>query len=206
MPKKLPFLLLFLLAIFQSFAGYSQTSPEFQRPKDDLLMRKLDQSQQKVYVVDFENMFSQKEDSILTKTLKDFQDRTGMQMAVVTLNDSSCDAENFEDYTLDLANKWGKGQKGRNDGVLIAVSKSFRQMRIQNGAGIVPILSDQETKEIIIKDFIPHFKEEAYFQGIMQGVEALILHLEKNNNTVPKNTSEPADSTNNKQLLEEVPA
>ena len=73
----------------------------------------------------------------------------------------------------------GVGEKDKNNGVVIGVSKGYKQMRIQNAFGIEKILSDDETKQIIETDFIPHYKAGAYFKGTYAGLMALMYILKE---------------------------
>jgi uncharacterized protein len=78
---------------------------------------------------------------------------------------------------LHLANLWGVGAENLNNGVLIGVSEQFRKIRICNGLAIETILSDNQTKEIIENNFIPKFKKNKYFRGVMNGLDALETHF-----------------------------
>ncbi|WP_118972951.1 TPM domain-containing protein [Taibaiella koreensis] len=134
------------------------------------------------YINDFESLFSEVEAVELDSLIVDFQQRTTNQIAIATLGPSQCSKEDFEDYSLRLANTWGVGQKEKNNGILIAISKAFRQIRIHNGKGIETILSGEETRQIVDDYFIPEFKEGNYFEGTKKGLLALIKRLEEKQN------------------------
>jgi uncharacterized protein len=53
-------------------------------------------------------------------------------------------------------------------------------MRINNGYGIERILSDEETAEIVNKQFIPNFKTGDFFKGTTYGIEEIKLKILKN--------------------------
>jgi len=170
--------ILILLLLSQFFTVCVQTTPKITipRPKGDVLMRAI--AQPKGYVTDFEYLFNESQIKELDSLIHDFEKRTTLQIAVVTLNQSYCDKEDFEAYTLQLANTWGVGQKEKDNGILVAISKQFRQMRIHNGKGIENVLSDEETKQIIDKSFIPKFKQDHFFEGTLNGLKALIQTLD----------------------------
>jgi uncharacterized protein len=128
------------------------------------------------YVNDFENLLSVEEEELLTKIVKEHEAKYGDQIVIVTLT-SIAPYENINDYSLALANAWGVGQKGKNNGVLIAFSKELRAIRIQNGFGIEKRLTDAETASIIDTHMIPAFKEDKYFLGLKNGVKAILLEL-----------------------------
>jgi uncharacterized protein len=81
--------------------------------------------------------------------------------------------------TLRIANAWGIGQKGKNNGVMVGISRGYRQVRIQNGYEIEKVLTDVETKQIIDTAFIPRYREGDYFEGTFQGLKTLMMTLEK---------------------------
>lgn len=129
------------------------------------------------FINDFENILSEREEQELTELIKEHESRTTDQIAIVSLT-SVEPYENIDDYSFDLANYWGVGQKDKNNGILIALGKDLRKIRIQNGIGIEKRLTDTETKKIIDEVMIPEFKKDNYFTGLKKGVEAIIDELE----------------------------
>lgn len=126
---------------------------------------------------DFENILTEVEEKELTAIIKEHESKTTDQIAIVTLTTLE-PYENINDYSFDLANHWGVGQKDKNNRVLIALGKNLRAIRIQNGFGIEKRLTDTETKKIIDELMIPEFKVNNYFLGLKKGVEAIIKKLE----------------------------
>jgi uncharacterized protein len=129
-------------------------------------------------VNDFEKIYSPEETETLDSLIVDFKKRTTIQIAIITIDTNMVAGKDFDKWTLKVMNTWGVGQKEKKNGILIGISKGYRRIRIQNGPGIVKILSNQETKEIIDKDFIPSFKETKYFEGTLNGLKALMEKLE----------------------------
>jgi uncharacterized protein len=126
---------------------------------------------------DFEGLFSDKEEQQLNSIIAAFEKETTSQICIVTLDTTFTTKEKFNDLALHIANTWGLGQKDKNNGITICISKGHRKIRICNGYGIEKILSDQETKEIMDKHFISKFKEGEYFQGTLKGLFAIIETL-----------------------------
>jgi uncharacterized protein len=129
------------------------------------------------FVNDFENILSSKQEKYLDSMIKAFQKKTKVQIAVITVDTSMITRDKFENYVYRIANAWGVGQKHKNNGVTIGLSKGYRFMRIENGYGVRNILSDNETKEIIDSAFIPFFKKGQYFEGIVNGLQAIMKKL-----------------------------
>lgn len=135
--------------------------------------------QPKGHINDFENIFSQEEVSVLDSALVQFEKKTTIQIAVITFDSTMTTSGSLPALTLKIANHWGIGQKEKNNGVMIGISKFYRQMRIQNGLGISKILTDAETNTIIDTAFIPGYRQANYFEGTFNGLKALMAILEK---------------------------
>lgn len=123
---------------------------------------------------DYENLFSDEEETKLNKIIDDFEKETSIEIAIVTIDSFKVSKENFDMLSLHIANTWGVGKKDKSNGILIAISKGHRQIRIQNGDGIVQLFSDQETLMIIQKSIIPFFKKDEYFEGTLSGLMNII--------------------------------
>lgn len=148
----------FLLCILYSVAFSQNDIPE--RPSPERLVN------------DFENILSSQEEQQLESKLRSYNDTTSTQIAVVTVPDFG--QYELADYSQRLAQKWGIGQKGKNNGILILVSKSMRQARIEVGYGMEGLVPDATAHRIIEEYMIPNFKQGQYFQGIDQASDIII--------------------------------
>lgn len=128
---------------------------------------------------DYENLFSNEEETKLNQIISDFEKETTVEIAIVTIDTFKVSSDKFEDLSLHIARTWGVGKKEKSNGILLAISRGYRQIRIQNGDGITPILSDEETLEIIQNQIIPYFKKEEYLEGTKAGILKLIELLRK---------------------------
>jgi uncharacterized protein len=128
---------------------------------------------------DYENLFSKEEETKLNQIISDFGKETTVEIAIVTIDTFKVSKEKFEDLSLHIARTWGVGKKEKSNGILIAISKGYLKIRIQNGDGIVLFLSDDETAKIIRNEIIPYFKKEDYFEGTKAGILKLIELLRK---------------------------
>lgn len=78
-----------------------------------------------------------------------------------------------------MANEWGVGLKGKNNGVLVLFSAKLREVHIQNGDGVRERLTDKETQIIIDEIMIEQFKEGAYYDGLKAGLEEITAQLKE---------------------------
>ena len=131
----------------------------------------------KGWVNDYENLFTEQEIFTLDSMIADFEKKTTIEIAIVTIDTNACAKNSFDDFTLELARIWGVGKNESNNGILIGLSKGFRKIRINNARGIENLISDTETKEIIQNEMIPAYKNDNYYQGTIHGIEKLILVL-----------------------------
>ena len=68
-------------------------------------------------VNDLAGVFDKNQVETLERTLVKFNDQTSTQVAVVTLSDLK--GYDAGDYSFRMAEDWGVGQKGKNNGILI---------------------------------------------------------------------------------------
>lgn len=130
-------------------------------------------------VNDFEKVYTKSQQSSLDSLVKLIEIQADVEIGIVTLDTLSTAPNRFDDLTLYIAKKWGVGQKGKNNGILIAISKGYKRMRIQNGLGIERRMTNEETKKIIDQDFIPSFKKDEYYQGMINGLNAILVLLKQ---------------------------
>ena len=116
--------------------------------------------------------------SLLTESLKAHENRTGNQIAILTV--PSLNNENIEDYAVEVFNEWKLGQKGKDNGLLILIAPNDRRMRIEVGYGLEGTLTDGTAGQIIHTIMTPKFKNGDYNGGITDGVKAVMAVLEGN--------------------------
>jgi len=129
-------------------------------------------------VNDFGYYFTAQQADTLSQIILQNEKKTSNQIAIVTFNSLPIDAQDFDAFTKVLANKWGVGQKDKNNGVTIALCKALRKIRIQNGYGISNKLTDANTKIIIDQVIFPEFIKGDYYIGIKKGLLKIIEVLQ----------------------------
>ncbi|MCG8609655.1 MAG: TPM domain-containing protein [Pseudomonadales bacterium] len=111
----------------------------------------------------------------LEQQLQAHETATSNQLVIVTLKDLQGLA--IEDYGYQLGRKWGIGQKGENNGVLLLVAPSSRKVRIEVGYGLEGVLTDALSSNIIQAVILPSFRDGNFTQGITKGADAIIQAL-----------------------------
>jgi uncharacterized protein len=130
------------------------------------------------FVNDFENVFLTAEKYFLDSMIAGYEAKTTVQIAVITVDTTMTSLVEFDNYILRILKKWGVGQKEKNNGIVIGISRGYRKIRVENGYGIEKMLSNDETKAIIDTAFIPSFKNGHYFEGVVKGLQAIMSKLD----------------------------
>lgn len=130
------------------------------------------------YTNDYEHLFSTDEAAFLDSILAHFEQKTAIQIALVTIDTTMTIREDFDNYVLRIGKVWAVGQADKRNGIIIGISRGYRKMRIEKDYGIEKVLSNSETKMIIDTAFIPSFKKGKYFDGTLNGLQTLIRRLE----------------------------
>lgn len=126
-------------------------------------------------VVDAANVLDDTVEQDLNATLEQFRVSVGPQVAVLVID--STGNQSIEDYGIDIARKWGIGDKQRDDGVLLLIALDDRTLRIETGSGIEGDLTDVEAGRIIDSVVVPELRNDDPTSAVAAGVQALITEL-----------------------------
>lgn len=124
------------------------------------------------YVNDYAKIISPETVQELEEALRSFAETDSTQVAVLTID--TLDGDAIEDFSIRTVEKWGVGQRGKDNGVLLLVVKNDRKLRIEVGRGLEGVLTDLAAGRIIDYVIRPPFKEGRFDDGIMAGVAAII--------------------------------
>ena len=127
-------------------------------------------------VNDYSGILSSGEVSTLEQKLRHFNDSTSTQIVVVIIDDlQGYDVTDFADR---LGEKWGVGQKGKDNGIVILVKPKIGtgtgKVRISVGYGLESVIPDATARRIVDNEMIPYFKKNQYFQGIDAAITILM--------------------------------
>lgn len=104
-------------------------------------------------------------------SLLDYQARTGSQIAIAVVKTTG--RQSIEDYSIDLARKWGVGQKGKDNGVLLVIAYEDRGLRIEVGRGLEGELTDLESGRIIRDRLVPLLRRGDVGAAVSEGALAI---------------------------------
>ena len=142
------------------------------------------------YVNDYAHLLSASQNSKLDQDLRDLDNRTTIEVAVVTVN--SIGGENPGDYAVNLGNHWGVGKRGKDNGIIFLVAMDSHDVWIEVGPGLAGQLSSRQVQEIVDDIIIPRFRAGNADQGIIEGSEAIIYHFDRSGLASPAAKTSPS--------------
>jgi len=124
------------------------------------------------YVNDYAGMISPSAKSKIEERLRAFEQSDSTQIVVLTI--PSLEGENLEEFGIKAAEAWKIGQKGKDNGAILIVSKQDRKIRIEVGYGLEGRLTDLAAGRIIDLVIKPRFQQGDIDGGFIAGVSSMI--------------------------------
>jgi len=128
-------------------------------------------------VNDFAGVLNAREKNQLENILVQFARESSTQIVIVSVED----LEGYEpyEYAALLGEKWGVGQKGKDNGIVILlkpkIGNSKGQIFIATGYGLEAVLPDAVINGIVIQnEMLPYFRENNYYKGLASGIKVIM--------------------------------
>jgi len=141
------------------------------------------------YVVDQSGIIDSEAQSRLEAWILELKQKTSAEVAVVTVD--STEPLPIEEYAVNLFQRFGIGQKGKDNGVLLLVAYKDRDMRIEVGYGLEGAITDAQSSQIINAIMAPEFKEGHFSDGIEKGTAAIVTLVAKEYNVTLTGVPQP---------------
>lgn len=152
------------------------------------------------FVNDFAEVIEQSaEDEIYSKGAA-LQEKTTAQVVVVTVD--TLDGEEPADYALELGREWGVGQEEEDNGVVILLAKTERQIYIAVGYGLEGALPDSKTGRIIDIYGLDYLKNNDFSNGLLEIFKAVVNEVYIEYGEEPEEGYTPIEDTNEETLEE----
>ncbi|GAA4310962.1 TPM domain-containing protein [Compostibacter hankyongensis] len=123
-------------------------------------------------VNDFARLLMPDQADVLEHKLRNYNDTTSTQIAVVIVESVGDYA--MVDYAVKLGRSWGVGGKQFNNGVILLIAVKDHKAFIATGYGMEGPLPDATCKEIVENDIIPAFRAQQYYAGLDAAVNDII--------------------------------
>ncbi|MBI9054547.1 MAG: TPM domain-containing protein [Bacteroidales bacterium] len=161
MLKKIKYILFVLLSVI-SINTIAQNFPEKANPPR--------------IVNDYTNFLSTAENHALENKLVQFSYESSTQIAIAIVE--SLDGYDKASYAFALGEKWGIGQKGKDNGILILVKPKYQNSKgevfIATGYGLEGAIPDAITKRIVENEILPYFKQGRFYDGLDQATNRIM--------------------------------
>ncbi|MCA9471974.1 MAG: TPM domain-containing protein [Nitrospirales bacterium] len=124
------------------------------------------------YVSDYAEVLSPHWSKQIRAVCKELEQRTGVEMIVVTLASVDIEGMNVQDYASALYKGWRIGTAQQERGILILASMEDRQAVVVLGRSLLSVISRQQLDELSTQYFIPMFREQdlgsLFYQAIVR--------------------------------------
>jgi uncharacterized protein len=158
-------LLMLILLCSRSVPVFSQDFPEKQVPPR--------------LVNDYAGLLSGGEVNALERKLVEFNDSTSTQIAIAIVKDLN--GYDISDYAPRLGEKWGVGQKGKNNGLLLVVKPktagSKGEVYIATGYGAEGAVPDLTCSQIVDNVILPAFRQGDYYGGLDKATTTIMAMI-----------------------------
>lgn len=124
------------------------------------------------YVGDFADVISSKAESEMLSRAVALNNQTTAQVVVVTVEELG--GKTPADYALELGREWGVGNKESNNGIVILLSETEREIYIAVGYGLEGALPDSKTGRIIDRYGLEYLKADDFSTGLLEISRAII--------------------------------
>jgi len=123
-------------------------------------------------VNDYASVLSPEVEIKLEQTLSALENSDSTQVVVLTI--PSLEGEVLEQFSIKVAEEWKIGQKNKDNGAILLISKNDRKIRIEVGRGLEGKLTDLVSGRIIRSEIIPKFKAGDFNGGTEAGITSII--------------------------------
>ncbi len=122
------------------------------------------------YVSDFAGVIDAGSKAKLEQYCTIVEKSTGAQIALVTIG--TLEGEPVEDVANTLFRKWGIGQKGKNEGILLLLVTQEHRSRLEVGYGLEPIMPDGFAGGLL-RQIRPALRENHIADAMLQAAQVI---------------------------------
>jgi uncharacterized protein len=154
------------------------------------------------YVSDFANVMNPADHAATEQLLTELEQKTGAQVAVVTL--PSLEGGQIDDFASRLFARWGIGQKGKNNGILLLCATQEgrgNRLRIEVGYGLEGVIPDAVAGRILDTFVVPGWSQGQYGSAIANGAAAVAQRIASDRGVALSGMPEHVQRTSKEQNL-----
>ncbi len=157
--KKYIALIVALLITF-SFCGCGEKKKEYPKHTKEF------------YVNDFADIMTQEDEKTIYSQGVALQEKTSAQAVVITIDNT--DDKPISEYALEIGREWGVGDKEKDNGIVVLLSKSNNEIYIAVGNGLEGALPDSKVGRIIDDYAMPHLYSKDYSTALKEAYKRVV--------------------------------
>ncbi len=127
------------------------------------------------YVNDFADVLSYETENMITGSGQRMFEEKGMQIVVTTVE--SLYGEAIEEYSIEMARKYKIGSEGADNGILVLLAVSDREVRIEVGYGLEGDMNDAKAGRFLDDYAMEYFADNDFDGGINNLYRALLIEF-----------------------------
>lgn len=154
-------ILIAALLIISSATPSGQAAADLQKPSH--------------YVEDYANVINASQERSLNGILQELEQKTGAQYIILTVE--TMGGMSIEQFSIELAERWKLGQKGKDNGMLFVLAKNDRKWRFEVGYGLEGFITDQYCGRVGREVLVPYLKKGNYSEGIYQANLTIVQNI-----------------------------
>ncbi|MCL2480224.1 MAG: TPM domain-containing protein [Spirochaetaceae bacterium] len=135
----------------------------------------------KGYVSDYAGIINNSDKQIIEALGIELKQKSGAEIALLTVSTIE-PYSSIDEYANEVMSKWGIGEKGKDNGVLIVLSTGEGMLRIEVGYGLEGAITDGHAGSIMDKYMIPYFRNKDFSTGLKEGYSAVAVAVAKEYN------------------------
>ena len=129
-------------------------------------------------VIDQANVLSEAEKQQLDQKIRSLNNQGKAQIGIIIVPTTG--QESIFDYAMRASETWKLGSAKQDNGLLMVVAINDHRLHIATGYGLEGVIPDIVANRIIREKITPYFKQNAFGQGLISGVNEIerILDLD----------------------------
>jgi len=130
------------------------------------------------YVNDFAKVMRAQDAKAVENLAAAVKEKTGAELALVTINSYAPYAA-ISEYAIALAEAWGVGERDKDNGVILVLAMTEREVRIEVGYGLEGAIPDSVAGRILDNVVIPAFQNDDFSGGLREGCRSIAAYVVK---------------------------
>ncbi|HYP77837.1 MAG TPA: TPM domain-containing protein, partial [Polyangiaceae bacterium] len=140
------------------------------------------------HVNDTANLLSPAARAQLEQKLSDYEQKSGHQFALLTIDSLQGDA--LESFSIRVVEAWKLGKKGKDDGLLLLVANKEHKLRIEVGYGLEGDITDAFSARVIRNVVVPAMRAGNAAGGFDQAFGLLMQKASGENVAAPESAAD----------------